>query len=97
MNDWIAPHNFVIFDLKSPNEITELENKMIKAISLALLVGGIVLMIFGNEAMNSFSSNISRMFTGAPTDRAVFMMVGGLVMTVVGAFGVIGLIPGTKR
>ncbi|MGZ5790420.1 MAG: DUF3185 family protein [Burkholderiaceae bacterium] len=74
-----------------------MENKMVKAISLALLLGGIVLMIFGNEAMNSFSSNLSRMFTGAPTDRAVFMLVGGIVMAIVGAAGMIGFIPGAKR
>ncbi len=36
---------------------------MNKILSIALLVGGIVLMIYGINAMNSFSSDVSRFFT----------------------------------
>lgn len=66
---------------------------MYKAISAALLLGGVALLVFGNNAMNSFSSDIARIFTGAPTDKAVWMLAGGLVMTVV---GLVGLIPWPK-
>ena len=52
--------------------------------SLALLAGGVVLIIFGVNAMNSFSSDVSRFFTGSPTDKAVWMLIGGVVATVVG-------------
>lgn len=57
---------------------------MNKAFSIALLVGGIVLMILGINATNSFSSDVSRFFTGAPTDKAVWMLVGGCVAAIVG-------------
>jgi len=57
---------------------------MNKLIAIALLAGGVVLMIFGINAMNSFSSDVSRFFTGSPTDKAVWMLLGGIVATVVG-------------
>jgi uncharacterized membrane protein YidH (DUF202 family) len=57
---------------------------MNKIVSIALLVGGVVLMIFGINATNSFSSDVSRFFTGSPTDKAVWMIIGGVVATVAG-------------
>jgi uncharacterized membrane protein YidH (DUF202 family) len=57
---------------------------MNKIISLALLAGGIVLMVVGINATNSFSSDVSRFFTGSPTDKAVWMLIGGIVAAVVG-------------
>ena len=62
---------------------------MNKVFSLALLAGGIVLMGIGVNAMNSFSSDVSRFFTGSPTDKAVWMLLGGIVATVVGLFGAV--------
>jgi uncharacterized membrane-anchored protein len=57
---------------------------MNRIISLALLVGGIVLIITGVNATNSFNSDISRFFTGSPTDKAVWTLIGGLIAAVVG-------------
>ena len=57
---------------------------MNKIVSLALLVGGVVLMIIGINVTNSFSSDVSRFFTGSPTDKAVWMLIGGIVATGVG-------------
>jgi len=57
---------------------------MNKIVSLALLVGGIVLIIVGINATNSFSSDVSRFFTGAPTDKAVWMLIGGIVAAIAG-------------
>jgi hypothetical protein len=57
---------------------------MNKIVSLALLVGGVVLIIVGINATNSFSSDVSRFFTGSPTDKAIWMLIGGIVATVVG-------------
>lgn len=62
---------------------------MIKAAALALLAGGILLIIFGANAMNSASSDLSRFFTGAPTDRAIWLLVGGIVMLVAGLSGLL--------
>lgn len=57
---------------------------MNKILSIALLVGGVVLMIIGITATNSFSSDVSRFFTGSPTDKAIWMLIGGIVATAVG-------------
>jgi len=60
---------------------------MNKIVSLALLVGGVVLIIVGINATSSFSSDVSRFFTGAPTDRAIWILIGGIVSAVVGLTG----------
>ena len=57
---------------------------MNKIVSIALLLGGIGLMIFGINATNSFSSDVSRFFTGSPTDKAVWMLIVGIVAAVIG-------------
>ena len=60
---------------------------MNRILSLALLVGGVVLIIIGINATNSFSSDLSRFFTGSPTDKAIWMLIGGIVAAVVGLTG----------
>jgi hypothetical protein len=60
---------------------------MNKLVSLALLVGGAVLIIIGINATNSFSSDVSRFFTGSPTDKAIWILIGGIVAAVVGLAG----------
>jgi uncharacterized membrane protein YidH (DUF202 family) len=62
---------------------------MIKAGALALVVGGILLIVFGVTALNSTSSDISRFFHGTPTDRSIWMLVGGSVMLVAGLAGLL--------
>ena len=60
---------------------------MNKIIFIALLVGGIVLMILGVQATNSFSSDVSRFFTGSPTDKAIWMLIGGIIAAIIGLTG----------
>ena len=60
---------------------------MNKLISLAFLVGGIVLIIYGVNATNSFTSDVSRFFTGSPTDKAVWMLIGGIIASIIGLTG----------
>ena len=67
---------------------------MSRAVSLALLAGGIVLIILGINASNALSSDVSRFFTGAPTDKAIWMLVGGVAASVI---GLVGLTRGLKR
>lgn len=62
---------------------------MNKAIFIALLVGGIILIVFGMNARDSLSSDVSRVFTGAPTNKAIFMLVGGVVAAVIGLTGIV--------
>jgi succinate dehydrogenase/fumarate reductase cytochrome b subunit len=57
---------------------------MKKLVSLALLVGGIVLIITGFNGTHSFTSDVSKFFTGSPTDKAVWMLIGGTVAALVG-------------
>ena len=57
---------------------------MNKIVSLALLIGGVVLIIYGINATNSFSSDVSRFFSGSPTDKAIWMLIGGIVAAVIG-------------
>jgi len=57
---------------------------MNRIVSLALLVGGVILLIIGINATDSFSSDVSRFFTGSPTDKAVWMLIGGSVASIVG-------------
>ena len=62
---------------------------MNKLLSVAFLAVGILLIIFGVNATNAFSSDVSRFFTGAPTDKAIWMLIGGIVAAVVGLFGLL--------
>jgi hypothetical protein len=66
---------------------------MTKAISLAILAGGILLLVFGITAYDSTSSDISRFFSGSATDKSIWMLVGGAVATVL---GLVGLLRGAK-
>ena len=66
---------------------------MNKAISIAVLAGGIILLIFGINAYDSSSSDISRFFTGSATDKSIWMLVGGVVATVL---GLVSLMRGSK-
>lgn len=62
---------------------------MNKLVSFALLVGGIILLVLGARASDSIGSSFSRLFTGAPTDKAIWLVVGGAVAAVVGLIGVV--------
>ena len=67
---------------------------MNRAVSLAILAGGILLAVFGVAALKSFSSDISRFFTGSPTDKAIWMLVGGVVAIII---GLAGMLRGSKE
>jgi hypothetical protein len=57
---------------------------MNKAFAIALLVGGIILIVFGMNESSSFSSDVNRVFTGNPTDKSMWMLVGGAIAAVAG-------------
>ena len=62
---------------------------MYKGLSLALLAVGVILLIWGVSASESFSSDVSRFFTGSPTDRTVWLMIGGIAAGLIGLGGLI--------
>jgi multisubunit Na+/H+ antiporter MnhB subunit len=52
-------------------------------VGLAIVALGVVLLILGFNESQSFGSDVSRFFTGNPTDRSIWLLIGG-------AFAVIG-------
>ena len=58
---------------------------MNRGIGIALLVAGIVLIIYGLNASDSISSHVSQTFTGTPTHKTIWLLVGGCVAGIVGA------------
>jgi hypothetical protein len=67
---------------------------MNKAVMLVILVVGIVLVIYGVSASESFSSDLSRFFTGSPTDKTIWLMIGGIVAI---GIGIAGLLRGQTK
>jgi hypothetical protein len=63
---------------------------MKKIIALALVVVGVVLLVYGFEANRSLGSGISRVLTGAPTLNAVYLLVAGALALVGGLAGLFG-------
>jgi hypothetical protein len=69
---------------------------MSRGLGLALLVIGVILLIFGINASNSVSSDLSNLFTGKPTDKAVWLIVGGAAALVIGLFGTLAWRRGSR-
>lgn len=67
---------------------------MNKLISLVLLAGGVVMIVYGVNSAESVSSDVSRLFTGSSTDRTLWLLIGGVVLSVLGAGG---LMSGSSR
>ena len=59
---------------------------MNKIIGIALLVVGLMLIGFGINASESFGSDVSRFFTGTPTNKSIWLLIGGAVSSCVGLF-----------
>lgn len=57
---------------------------MNKILSVALLIVGVVLLAFGINAHDSLASSAKEAVTGAPTDKSLWLIVLGLIGTIVG-------------
>ena len=55
-------------------------------LGLILLIVGALLLAFGIMAADSIASGFSRLFTGKPTDKAIFLIVAGVVSLGAGLF-----------
>jgi hypothetical protein len=62
---------------------------MNRPLSLAFLAAGVVLIIYGISASDSIGSSFSRFFTGSPTDKTMWLLIGGIVAAIVGLVGVV--------
>lgn len=60
---------------------------MIRAIALGILAGGIALTIYGVNASHAFGSEVTKFFTGNPSDHSMLLIGGGVAMIVAGAAG----------
>ncbi len=57
---------------------------MNKVIAIVLFAVGVSLLIFGLNASDSIGSEISEVFTGQPSDRAIAFIVGGVAALALG-------------
>ena len=55
-----------------------------RIIGLIVLIAGIVLLVMGIRETDSFSSQFSKFFTNSPTDRAVWLTIGGFAAIIAG-------------
>jgi hypothetical protein len=60
------------------------KGRMNNIVGLAIFALGVVLLIFGFNESRSFSSDVSRFFTGNPTDRSIWLIIGGVAAVVAG-------------
>jgi hypothetical protein len=60
-------------------------------ISLVFLTAGVILLIYGFMANDAIASHVSRTFTGHPTDRTTWFLIGGALCAVVGVVGLVRL------
>jgi len=60
---------------------------MYRGFSMGLLVLGAGLAITGTIASHSLTSEISRFFTDAPTDKTIWMLIGGTALCAAGLAG----------
>lgn len=54
-------------------------------LGIVLVLVGVVLLILGFAASESIASSFSKFFTGEPSDRSIWLMLGGIVAIGVGA------------
>ncbi len=59
---------------------------MERGIGIALIIIGVVLLIWGVDASHSLGSEVSRTFTGLPTNKTIWLIIGGIASAIVGVF-----------
>ena len=59
---------------------------MNKLIGLICLAVGIVLLFWGHNVAQAVNSQVKNLFTGSPTDKAMYLYIGGAVLCAVGVF-----------
>jgi uncharacterized protein DUF3185 len=62
----------------------------LRALGIAILAIGVILLIYGISASDSVSSSFSRFFTGKPTDNTVWLIIGATVALILGGFMSVG-------
>jgi hypothetical protein len=57
---------------------------MQRIIGVIALVTGIILLMWGHNMAESIGSQAQQAFTGAPSDRAMYFYIGGVVLALYG-------------
>jgi hypothetical protein len=60
---------------------------MSKIPSIAFLAAGIILLVYGLDASNSFSSSVTQAMSGTPTNKSIWLIVLGVLGILSGTFG----------
>ena len=60
-----------------------------KMMALAILAGGMLLVILGIAASNSLSSDVSQFFTSFLGNKSMWLLLGGVVLCVIGLASVL--------
>jgi hypothetical protein len=67
---------------------------MKRIIEVAVLVVGIVLLVLAYNSYHSAASGVSRVVTGTSTNKTLWLVVGGIVGTLIGLGG---LLAGSRK
>lgn len=60
---------------------------MSKIPSIGFLTAGIILLVYGLDASNSFSSSVTQAVSGTPTNKSIWLIVLGVLGILSGTFG----------
>ena len=63
---------------------------MNKPLAIVLLLVGLAMLIWGINSANAVASETSEVLTGAPTNQAMWLMIGGGGAALLGLIGLIG-------
>jgi hypothetical protein len=62
---------------------------MQKIVGIIALVIGIMLLVWGHNMAASLGSRVQQVFTGAPTDRAMYFYISGSALALYGIFQIL--------
>jgi hypothetical protein len=57
---------------------------MQKFLGIVCVVGGVLLLVWGQNVSSSLGSQIHQTLTGSPPDKATYLYLGGAVLEVIG-------------
>jgi len=57
---------------------------MQKVTGIIFIAVGVALLIWGHDISESLGSQVQQIFTGAPTIRAMYLYIGGIVLAILG-------------
>jgi uncharacterized membrane protein len=60
---------------------------MNRILSFVILAVGIILLIYGINAHGSIVSSAKEAVTGTPTDKSLWLIIVGVIATIVGGYG----------